>query len=134
MNLANKWSALVAASLGSAADLYGLRRFYLGGVAVYTFAVLLIGLADETLSGVFALRVLQAVGNGLILAAAPGLVTRSFPAEERGRALGLMAAIATLGLITGSIGACWSIRSAGRPSSSRACRCVSRRSGSRSSR
>ncbi len=150
MNLANKWSGLVAASLGlflgaldvtvnvalpeitasfatdvetiqwiivfyvgattglqlglgTAADLYGLRRFYLAGVAVYTLAVLLIGLAGETLSGVFALRVLQAVGNGLILAAVPGLVTRLFPAEERGRALGLMAAIGTFGLIAGSI-------------------------------
>ena len=151
MNLANKWSGLVAASLGlflgtldvtvnvalpeitasfatdvetiqwiivfyvgattglqlglgSAVDLYGLRKFYLGGVAVYTLAVLLIGLADETLSSVFALRVLQAVGNGLILASAPGLVTRLFPARERGRALGVMAAIGTLGLIAGSIG------------------------------
>ncbi len=90
--------------LGAAADLYGLRRFYLCGVAVYTLAVLLIGLADETLAGVFALRVLQAIGNGLMLASVPGLVTRLFPADERGRALGVMTAIGTAGMIAGFIG------------------------------
>ncbi|MDA0768760.1 MAG: MFS transporter [Chloroflexi bacterium] len=88
-------------SLGSAADKYGLKRFYIIGLGIYTMAVLLIGLAPN-LSMVFGLRVLQAVGNGLILASVPALVTSIFPREERGRGLGLMAGIATLGLITGA--------------------------------
>ena len=90
-------------SLGSAADIYGLKRFFVLGVAVYTVAVLLIGLAP-TLPFVFGLRVLQAVGNGLIMASTPALVTRMFPAEQRGRALGLMAGLGTLGMVIGSLG------------------------------
>ena len=90
-------------SLGSAADIYGLKRFYLLGVAVYTVAVVLIGLVP-TLPMVFGLRVVQAVGNGLIMASAPALVTQMFPSEERGRALGLMAALGMLGMVTGSLG------------------------------
>lgn len=90
-------------SLGSAADIYGLKRFYILGLIVYTLAVLLISLAP-TLGVVFGFRVLQAVGNGLILASAPALVTRAFPPKERGRALGLMSGLATLGMITGSLG------------------------------
>ena len=89
--------------LGSAVDLYGLKRFYIIGLATYTLAVLLIGIAP-LFSMVFGLRVLQAVGNGLILASAPALVTRIFPREERGRGLGLMAGIATLGMVTGALG------------------------------
>ena len=89
-------------ALGSAADVYGLKRFYIIGLATYTLAVLLIGLAPW-LSMVFGLRVLQAVGNGLIMASAPALVTALFPREERGRALGLMAGIATLGMVTGAL-------------------------------
>ena len=90
-------------SLGSAADIYGLKRFYMLGVAVYTVAVLLIGLAP-TLPMVFGLRVVQAVGNGLIMASAPALVTQMFPSQERGRALGLMAALGALGMVAGSLG------------------------------
>ena len=89
--------------LGSAADIYGLKRFYFVGLTTYTLAVLLIGMAP-LLSIVFGLRVLQAVGNGLILASVPALVTSIFPPGERGRGLGLMSGIAILGLITGSLG------------------------------
>ncbi|MCH7786137.1 MAG: MFS transporter [Chloroflexi bacterium] len=90
-------------SLGSVADAYGLKRFYVIGLVVYTLAVLLISLAP-TLSIVFGFRVLQAVGNGLILASAPALVTRAFPSEERGKALGLMAGLGTLGMLVGALG------------------------------
>ena len=89
--------------LGSAADVYGLRRFYIIGLAAYALAVLLIGLAPN-LPIVLALRVTQAIGNGLIVASAPALITAIFPSEERGRALGLMAAISTLGMITATLG------------------------------
>ncbi len=90
-------------SLGNAADRYGLRRFYLLGLGVYTLAVLLIGLAP-IMSMVFALRVLQAVGNGLIMVAVPALVTHIFPPETRGRALGFMTGIAALGTVAGALG------------------------------
>ena len=89
--------------LGSAADVYGLRRFYIIGLAAYALAVLLIGLAP-TLPFVLGLRVFQAVGNGLIVASAPALITAIFPSEERGRALGLMSAISTLGMISATLG------------------------------
>jgi EmrB/QacA subfamily drug resistance transporter len=90
-------------SLGNAADRYGLKRFYLIGLGIYTLAVLLIGLAPM-LSMVFALRVLQAVGNGLIMVAVPALVTSMFPPARRGRALGLMTGIGALGMVTGALG------------------------------
>ena len=89
--------------LGGAADVYGLKRFYIFGLAAYALAVLLIGLAP-TLQFVLALRVTQAIGNGLIVASAPALITAIFPSEERGRALGLMSAISTLGMISATLG------------------------------
>ena len=90
-------------SLGRAADAYGLKRFYLIGLVIYTVAVLLIGLAPM-LEMVFGLRVLQAIGNGLILASGPAIVTTIFPPEERGKALGIQVGIASLGMITGALG------------------------------
>ena len=96
-------SASMQLALGAAADAAGLKRMHLFGLAAYAAAVVAIGLADD-LGAVFALRTLQAVGNGLLMALSPALVTRAFPAEFRGRALGIMAALGTLGMVAGSLG------------------------------
>jgi len=90
-------------SLGNAADRYGLKRFYIIGLGIYALAVLLIGVSP-LLSMVFAFRVLQAVGNGMVMVAAPALVTALFPLEERGKALGVMTGFAALGMVAGSLG------------------------------
>ena len=66
-------------------------------------AVITIGFA-QSLGLVFGLRVFQAVGNGLLMALAPAIVTRLFPSEFRGRALGIMAALGMLGMMVGSLG------------------------------
>ena len=96
-------SASMQLALGAAADAAGLKRMHLFGLAAYAAAVVAIGLADD-LGAVFALRSLQAVGNGLLMALSPALVTRAFPPEFRGRALGIMAALGTLGMVAGSLG------------------------------
>ncbi len=90
-------------ALGSAADVYGLKRLYIIGLGAYTLAVLLIGLAP-TLPVVLGLRLLQAVGNVLIVASVPALVTAIFPSEQRGTALGVMSGISTLGMIIATLG------------------------------
>ena len=88
--------------LGGAADIYGLKRLYVIGLLTYTLAVFLIGVAPN-LDLVLGLRVLQAAGNGLILASAPAIVTLLHPRRQRGRALGTMAGLGTLGAIAGAI-------------------------------
>ena len=88
--------------LGGAADIYGLKRLYVIGLMTYTLTVFLIGVAPN-LDLVLGLRVLQAAGNGLILASAPAIVTLLHPRRQRGRALGTMAGLGTLGAIAGAI-------------------------------
>ena len=96
-------STALQLGLGGAADVFGLKRMFIIGLVVYTVAVVAIGMA-QSLALVFALRVLQAFGNGLLMALAPAIVTRLFPSEFRGRALGIMAALGTFGMMTGSLG------------------------------
>ncbi len=88
---------------GRLADAHGLKRFYLIGIAIYTLAVLLIGLAT-TFEWVLAWRVLQAIGYAMVVTTVPALVTRLFPEAERGRALGSMMSVGTLGMITATLG------------------------------
>ena len=96
-------STALQLGLGGAADVFGLKRMFVIGLVVYTVAVVAIGLA-QSLGLVFGLRVLQAFGNGLLMALAPAIVTRLFPPDFRGRALGIMAALGTFGMMTGSLG------------------------------
>ena len=89
--------------LGGAADAFGLKRMFVLGLIGYTIAVFAISFA-QSLGLLFGLRVFQAVGNGLLMVLAPAIVTRLFPSEFRGRALGIMAALGTLGMMAGSLG------------------------------
>src|SRR6058998_3073588 len=86
---------------GRLADLFGRRRMFLAGTALFGFASLLDGLASsqEMLLGA---RVLQGIGAALATPAALALVTRAFPAgPERTKALGLWGALSGLGFAVG---------------------------------
>jgi len=96
-------STAMQLGLGGAADSFGLKRAFVLGLVAYMVAVVMIGFA-QSLGLVFGLRVFQAVGNGLLMALAPAIVTRLFPSEFRGRALGIMAALGMLGMMVGSLG------------------------------
>ena len=96
-------STAMQLGLGGAADVFGLKRMFMVGLVAYTASVVAIGLS-ENLGVVFGLRVFQSVGNGLLIALGPAIVTRLFPGDFRGRALGVMGGLGTLGMITGSLG------------------------------
>ena len=89
--------------VGRLADQYGLRRFYLIGVITYTVAVSLVAVSP-TFALVLAGRVLQAFGFALIVTTVPAIVTQLFPATERGRALGAMTSVQTLGMVAATLG------------------------------
>jgi EmrB/QacA subfamily drug resistance transporter len=85
---------------GRLADLYGARRTLLAGLAVFTAASLASGLAPDAavlLGG----RVLQGAGAALLSPAALSIVTTTFTGPERGRALGVWAALGGTGSAAG---------------------------------
>ncbi|MEX1022016.1 MAG: MFS transporter [Dehalococcoidia bacterium] len=87
---------------GRAGDLYGRKRIYLAGWAVFTVGVTAASFA-QTLEQVIALRLLQSVGVALAIANANAIVTDAFPDHERGRALGTITSIVGAGLMSGPI-------------------------------
>ncbi|MER7792692.1 MFS transporter [Streptomyces sp. NPDC097640] len=90
---------------GRAGDLFGRRRMFRAGIAVFTLASLLGGLAPgEGL--LIAARVLQGVGAALAAPSALALITTTFPqGKSRNTAMGVYAAMggvgATVGLLLG---------------------------------
>ncbi|WP_330305423.1 MULTISPECIES: MFS transporter [unclassified Streptomyces] len=90
---------------GKAGDLFGRRKMFQAGIAVFTLASLLGGLApNEGL--LIAARILQGVGAALAAPSALALITTTFPAgKPRNTAMGVYAAMggvgATVGLLLG---------------------------------
>ena len=86
--------------MGRLGDLWGFRRIYLSGAVLFTVSSAICGLAPS-LSWLIGARVLQAVGACMMMALSSGIITAIFPAEERGRALGVVGMCIAIGLVLG---------------------------------
>jgi EmrB/QacA subfamily drug resistance transporter len=87
-------------SVGRAGDLFGHKRLYLAGFVLFVLGSALCGRAGSA-HALVALRAVQALGAAMLMATAPAILTRSFPASQRGRALGALGAFTYLGLTAG---------------------------------
>jgi EmrB/QacA subfamily drug resistance transporter len=87
-------------SFGRLGDMRGHKYIYVLGFGVFVASSMLCGLAPNVLSLVI-FRGIQAVGAAMLAANSPAILTKSFPAEQRGQALGLQATMTYLGLTVG---------------------------------
>ena len=82
---------------GRLGDVYGLRRVFLTGLALFTVSTLIAGLAGNAVVLIGA-RAVQGVGAALLAPTALALVLRLFPAgPSRGTALGVWGAVSGAG-------------------------------------
>ena len=88
---------------GRAGDLLGRKRLFLAGVVVFTAASLLNGLATSS-GWLIGTRALQGLGAAFISPAALAIISTTFAeGKERGKALGVWAAIASGGSAVGLV-------------------------------
>ncbi len=85
---------------GRLGEVLTFKRVYLVGFTIFTLASICCG-ASPNEAGLVAFRVVQGIGAAMIMAMGPAIVARTFPAEERGRALGLNAISISIGLSLG---------------------------------
>lgn len=85
---------------GRLGDILGKSKVFIFGIIVFTFGSLLCGLTDSFVFLIIA-RVVQAVGAAGAMATNQGLITQVFPANERGKALGLSGTFVALGSMAG---------------------------------
>lgn len=95
---------LVVSSLllgfGRAGDIYGNKKLYVAGFVVFVAGSALCGLAP-TARALIGLRCIQAIGAAMLFSNAPAILTKSFPPQQRGRALGALGTFTYLGLTVG---------------------------------
>lgn len=85
---------------GSLGDLYGRRKIFVAGVALFSAASAWCGLAADIRQLIVA-RGLQGVGGALLVPGSLALISANFPPKERGRAIGTWSGFTS---ITAAIG------------------------------
>jgi EmrB/QacA subfamily drug resistance transporter len=88
-------------TFGRLGDLWGHKRVYMVGLVAFVTSSLLCGAAPST-PFLVAARALQAVGASMVVSNMAAIMTRVFPPEQRGRALGTQATTVYLGVATGA--------------------------------
>jgi len=95
-------SAALLVPFGRIADIYGRKRIFTWGIGIFTFSSLLSGLANSA-TMLIAWRVLQGVGGAMLAGTAVALLITVFPANERGKVLGIVVAATYIGLSLGPV-------------------------------
>ncbi len=87
---------------GRLGDRFGPKRVYLAGLTIFTLASLWCGLT-ESIGALVAARVVQGFGAALLSPQTMTVITRIFPAERRGQAMGAWGATAGVATLVGPI-------------------------------
>ncbi|MCI4348084.1 MAG: MFS transporter, partial [Thermoplasmata archaeon] len=95
-------TAVVLLNFGRLSDMFGRVRLYVLGFAVFTVGSFLCGLSETGLELV-GFRLVQAVGAGFLLSNSAAIITDAFPANERGRALGINQVAIVAGAVSGLV-------------------------------
>ncbi|MFD0355214.1 MFS transporter [Streptomyces sp. NPDC127110] len=85
---------------GRLGDIYGRKRLFLAGVAGFTVASLLCGIAPDP-SMLVASRLLQGAMAALMVPQVLAIIHVTFPPHERGKVFGMFGAIVGLGAVSG---------------------------------
>jgi EmrB/QacA subfamily drug resistance transporter len=87
-------------TFGRLGDMKGHKSIYQWGFGIFIFGSILCAMAWST-NSLIVFRGLQAIGAAMLASNGPAIVTGNFPAEERGRAFGLVSTMTYLGLTIG---------------------------------
>ncbi|MCW3014015.1 MAG: transporter [Solirubrobacterales bacterium] len=95
-------STVLVLTFGRLSDVFGRKRAFVLGFALFTLASLGAGFATGG-TDLILWRILQGVGGALLFANASALVTDAFPHEQLGLAMGTNVMVAGVGLVLGPV-------------------------------
>ena len=87
-------------SVARLGDIWGMKKIYITGQLVFTISSILCGLSPGV-NWLIGFRALQGVGAVMTQSVGIGIVTAAFPASERGRAMGIVGGVVSVGLALG---------------------------------
>jgi EmrB/QacA subfamily drug resistance transporter len=87
---------------GKLGDLFGRRRIFIVGIAIFTLSSLACGLAPSA-GFLIGARAVQGIGAALMNPASLSIITATFPPRERGQAIGIWAGVSAMALAIGPL-------------------------------
>jgi EmrB/QacA subfamily drug resistance transporter len=87
---------------GKLGDMFGRRKMFIVGLAIFTLASLACGLAPSA-GFLIGARAVQGIGAALMNPATLSIITATFPPKERGQAIGIWAGVSALALAIGPL-------------------------------
>ena len=89
-------------TLGRLSDMYGKKPVFAAGLAIFTIGSALCSFSASELQ-LIAFRMVEGVGAAMYMANGPAIITGAFPHNERGRALGLIGTVVSIGSMVGPV-------------------------------
>jgi EmrB/QacA subfamily drug resistance transporter len=89
-------------SVGRLGDMIGKKPLYAAGFVIFTLGSALCGLSPSVY-WLIGFRIVQGLGAALMMALGTAIVTEAFPPSERGRALGIIGSMVSIGIVAGPV-------------------------------
>jgi EmrB/QacA subfamily drug resistance transporter len=99
-------------SLGRISDMVGRKMIFAGGLAIFTIGSGLCSISSTEGQLIF-YRVIQGIGAAMLMATGVAIITHAFPPRERGKAMGLIGTVVSIGSMTGPVMGGFLIQSVG---------------------
>jgi EmrB/QacA subfamily drug resistance transporter len=89
-------------SLGRISDMIGRKIIFAGGLAVFTLGSGLCAFSTTEVALIL-FRIFQGIGAAMLMATGIAIITHAFPPQERGKAMGLIGTVVSIGSMTGPV-------------------------------
>jgi len=86
--------------IGKISDLYGRRKVFALGLFIFALGSFFCGVSTSFKFLIFS-RAIQGLGAAMLMANGPAIIATTFPSTELGKALGTLAMVVSVGLISG---------------------------------
>lgn len=87
---------------GSLGDIFGRKKYFMGGLVLFTLGSLACGMSEST-EQLIAFRAVQGLGAALLLPGSLSILTATFHGRQRGTAIGIWAAMSGLAVAVGPL-------------------------------
>ena len=93
-------AAIFLVPFGKLGDIYGRKKIFRYGIIIFTLSSFLAAFSNSAGMLIFS-RIIQGLGSAMVFATGIAIISSVFPAEERGKALGITVAAVYSGLSCG---------------------------------